>query len=147
MQRRKDDGGDRERQVTYQHILYEVSEKIATITLNRPERMNAWTPIMERDVRHAMEAASADDNVRVIVLTGAEGAPRAGQHDDADIVVGARGLHGVAHVALHDRRPCVHALGPVQRDGRDLLAHLVEDMLIGHLSLPVSAVVFAALHC
>ena len=44
----------------YQHILYEVSEKIATITLNRPDRMNAWTPIMERDVRHAMEAAAAE---------------------------------------------------------------------------------------
>ena len=44
--------------MTYQHILYDVSEKIATITLNRPDRMNAWTPIMERDVRHAMEAAS-----------------------------------------------------------------------------------------
>ena len=42
--------------MTYQHILYDVSEKIATITLNRPDRMNAWTPIMERDVRHAMEA-------------------------------------------------------------------------------------------
>jgi enoyl-CoA hydratase/carnithine racemase len=56
--------------VTYQHILYEVSEKIATITLHRPDRMNAWTPIMERDVRHAMEAAAADDDVRVIVLTG-----------------------------------------------------------------------------
>jgi enoyl-CoA hydratase/carnithine racemase len=55
----------------YQHILYEVSEKIATITLNRPDRMNAWTQIMERDVRRAMEAAAADDNVRVIVLTGA----------------------------------------------------------------------------
>ena len=57
--------------MTYQHILYEVSDKVATITLNRPDRMNAWTAIMERDVRHAMEAASADDNVRVIVLTGA----------------------------------------------------------------------------
>ena len=57
--------------MTYQHILYEVSDKIATITLNRPDRMNAWTEIMERDVRHAMEAASVDDNVRVIVLTGA----------------------------------------------------------------------------
>ena len=56
--------------MTYQHVLYEVSEKIATITLHRPERMNAWTPIMERDVRHAMEAAAADDSVRVIVLTG-----------------------------------------------------------------------------
>jgi len=56
--------------VTYQHILYDVSEKIATITLHRPERMNAWTPIMERDVRHAMAAAAADDIAGVIVLTG-----------------------------------------------------------------------------
>src|ERR1700680_1430715 len=62
---------DREIAVDYQHILYEVSDKIATITLNRPDRMNAWTPIMERDVRDAMTAAAADDNVRVIVLTGA----------------------------------------------------------------------------
>jgi enoyl-CoA hydratase/carnithine racemase len=57
--------------VDYQHILYEVSDRIATITLNRPDRMNAWTAIMERDVRHAMESAAADDSVRVIVLTGA----------------------------------------------------------------------------
>jgi enoyl-CoA hydratase/carnithine racemase len=57
--------------VSYQHILYGVSDKIATITLNRPDRMNAWTATMERDVRHAMEAAAGDENVRVIVLTGA----------------------------------------------------------------------------
>jgi enoyl-CoA hydratase/carnithine racemase len=57
--------------VNYQHILYEVSDKIATVTLNRPDRMNAWTATMERDVRHAMEAAAGDDGVRVIVLTGA----------------------------------------------------------------------------
>ena len=57
--------------MTYQHILYDVSDRIATITLNRPDRMNAWTATMERDVRQAMEAAAADDNVRVIVLTGA----------------------------------------------------------------------------
>jgi enoyl-CoA hydratase/carnithine racemase len=61
----------REIAVTYQHILYEVSDKIATITLNRPDRMNAWTATMERDVRQAMGAAAGDDNVRVIVLTGA----------------------------------------------------------------------------
>ena len=57
--------------MAYQEILYDVSERIATITLHRPDRMNAWTPVMERDVRHAMEAAAADENVRVIVLTGA----------------------------------------------------------------------------
>ena len=69
--------------MTYQHILYEVSERIATITLNRPDRMNAWTPIMERDVRDAMNAAAADDNVRVIVLTGAGRAFCAGADMDA----------------------------------------------------------------
>ena len=69
--------------MTYQHILYEVREKIATITLNRPDRMNAWTPIMEHDVRHAMEAAAGDDDVRVIVLTGAGRAFCAGADMDA----------------------------------------------------------------
>ena len=57
--------------MAYQHILYDVSDRIATITLNRPERMNAWTAVMEHDVREAMQAASTDDEVRVIVLTGA----------------------------------------------------------------------------
>lgn len=74
--------------MAYEHILYEVSDRIATITLNRPDRMNAWTPVMERDVRDAMEASSADDNVRVIVLTGAGGASRASWRS------GRRGLRG-----------------------------------------------------
>jgi len=57
--------------MAYQQILYEVSDRIATITLNRPDRMNAWTSVMEHEVRDAMMAARDDDNVRVIVLTGA----------------------------------------------------------------------------
>ena len=57
--------------MSYQHILYEVSDRIATITLNRPDRMNAWTAVMEHDVREAMMSAAKDGNVRVIVLTGA----------------------------------------------------------------------------
>ncbi len=69
--------------MTYQHILYDVSDGIATVTLNRPDRMNAWTPIMERDVRHAMEAAASDQDVRVIVLTGAGRAFCAGADMDA----------------------------------------------------------------
>lgn len=57
--------------MAYQQILYEVGDAIATITLNRPDRMNAWTAVMEHEVRDAMMAASRDDAVRVIVLTGA----------------------------------------------------------------------------
>ena len=55
----------------YNQILYEVSEGIATLTLNRPEALNAWTDVMAEEVWQAMHAAAADDGVRVIVLTGA----------------------------------------------------------------------------
>jgi enoyl-CoA hydratase/carnithine racemase len=57
--------------MSYQEILYDVSERIATITLNRPGKLNAWTGQMGQDVRAAMAAAEADENARVIVLTGA----------------------------------------------------------------------------
>ncbi|MDQ2947607.1 MAG: enoyl-CoA hydratase [Acidobacteriota bacterium] len=52
-------------------ILYEVSDRIATITLNRPDKLNAWTAVMEKEVRAAVHEAEADEAVRVIVLTGA----------------------------------------------------------------------------
>ena len=55
----------------YEHILYDVRDRIATVTLNRPERLNAWTATMGREVQQAMQEASRDDDVRVIVLTGA----------------------------------------------------------------------------
>ncbi len=51
--------------------LYNVADRVATITLNRPEKLNAWTAVMEQEVRSAMEDAERDGNVRVIVLTGA----------------------------------------------------------------------------
>jgi enoyl-CoA hydratase/carnithine racemase len=54
-----------------QEILYTVSGRLATITLNRPDKLNAWTRTMETEVRQAIEEAAADDHVRVIVLTGA----------------------------------------------------------------------------
>jgi enoyl-CoA hydratase/carnithine racemase len=54
-----------------QETLYEVAKRVATITLNRPDKLNAWTAVMEQEVRAAMAEAERDDNVRVIVLTGA----------------------------------------------------------------------------
>jgi enoyl-CoA hydratase/carnithine racemase len=54
-----------------QETLYEVAKRVATITLNRPDKLNAWTAVMEQEVRAAMAEAERDENVRVIVLTGA----------------------------------------------------------------------------
>src|SRR5437016_2921041 len=54
-----------------QETLYHVADRIATITLNRPDKLNAWTATMEQEVRTAIYEAEKDDNVRVIVLTGA----------------------------------------------------------------------------
>jgi enoyl-CoA hydratase/carnithine racemase len=57
--------------MAYTDILCEVDDFVATITLNRPDKLNAWTAEMDADVRHAIESAAADDSVRAIVLTGA----------------------------------------------------------------------------
>lgn len=57
--------------MSYEDILYTVDGPVATITLNRPDKLNAWSKVMEREVRAAMTEATADDAVRVIVLTGA----------------------------------------------------------------------------
>jgi len=54
-----------------QETQYHVADRIATITLNRPDKLNAWTATMEHEVRSAMAAAESDENVRVIILTGA----------------------------------------------------------------------------
>jgi len=51
--------------------VYNVAERVATITLNRPDKLNAWTAIMDQEVRAAIYEAEADSNVRVIILTGA----------------------------------------------------------------------------
>jgi enoyl-CoA hydratase/carnithine racemase len=51
---------------------YSVAERVATITLNRPDKLNAWTAVMEQDVRAAMDAADNDESVRVIVVVCSE---------------------------------------------------------------------------
>jgi len=54
----------------YEHIEYDVTDNIATVYLNRPAKKNAYTPHMGMEIVAAMEAAMADSNVRVVILTG-----------------------------------------------------------------------------
>src|SRR3974390_3318081 len=69
----------------YQTILYEVAEQILTITLNRPDKLNAFNATMQRELIEAFDAADQDDNVRAITVAGAGRAFCAG----ADLSSGA----------------------------------------------------------
>ena len=55
----------------FKEIQYEVADRVLTITLNRPERLNAWTPTMQSELIEALDHADADDGVSAIVVTGA----------------------------------------------------------------------------
>ena len=54
----------------FEEIRYEVADSVLTITLNRPDRLNAFTPTMGRELIEAFDRADADDDVRAIIVTG-----------------------------------------------------------------------------
>jgi enoyl-CoA hydratase/carnithine racemase len=72
--------------MSYTEITYQVADNIATLTLHRPEKMNAFTGVMMAEMIDAFDKADADDNVRVVVVTGAGRAFCAG----ADLSAGAK---------------------------------------------------------
>ena len=55
----------------YDEILYDVSDSVATITLNRSDKLNAFTPVMKREMVDALGSADGDDDVRIVIVTGA----------------------------------------------------------------------------
>ncbi|MCB1844394.1 MAG: enoyl-CoA hydratase/isomerase family protein, partial [Halioglobus sp.] len=56
--------------MSYHTLRYEVADHILTLTLNRPDHLNAFTIEMAAELIHAFERASEDDAVRVVVVTG-----------------------------------------------------------------------------
>lgn len=83
----------------YQQILYAVTDNVAVITLNRPDKYNAFTDVMINEVTEAFKNAGRDPNVRAIVLTGTGKAFCSGQ-DLADVQ--ARGdITFLEHVRQH----------------------------------------------
>lgn len=85
--------------MNFSSVLYEVSDGVALVTLNRPDALNAWTPMMSDELSVAMGEADADDSVRAVVVTGAGRAFCAG----ADLSGGESGFLGGR--PGHDTRP------------------------------------------
>ncbi|MCB1014681.1 MAG: crotonase/enoyl-CoA hydratase family protein [Acidimicrobiales bacterium] len=84
----------------YTQIAYEVRGPVLTLTLDRPEKLNAFTPTMFHELLDAFDRADADDDVRVVIVTGRGRAFCAG----ADLSMGAETFDDAAHGAApaHD---------------------------------------------
>ncbi len=85
--------------MSYQQILYDVEDGILTITLNRPERLNAFTETMRRELIDAFDRADEDDAVRAVIVTGAgrgfcAGADLSGGADTFDMAKRGEGRVG-----------------------------------------------------
>jgi enoyl-CoA hydratase/carnithine racemase len=84
--------------MNYEAIVYEVEDSILTITLNRPERLNAFNGQMSSEVHNALDRADADDNVKAIIFTGAgrgfcAGADLSSGNETFDYESDGRGIH------------------------------------------------------
>jgi len=64
--------------MSYEFVLYEKSGPVASITLNRPQALNAISRELENELHLALDEADADESVRAIILTGAGAAGRDG---------------------------------------------------------------------
>ncbi len=91
----------------FETITTAIDDGIFTLTLNRPDRMNAFTPLMMREMCAAFDAADADDGVRAVIVTGAGKAFCAG----ADLAAGAATFDYAARSAKEG------AGSPVREDG------------------------------
>jgi enoyl-CoA hydratase/carnithine racemase len=95
----------------FEQITTDLTDRVLTITLNRPDRLNAWTPTMGRELIEAFDQADADDEVRAIIMTGAGRAYCAG----ADLAGGGDTFN--AEARAKSASLVSHDGGPVPRDG------------------------------
>jgi len=109
--------------VAYTQIAYEVSERILTLTLDRPDKLNAFTATMLQELLDALDRADADDDVRAIIVTGrgrafcagADLSGGAGTFDRGrDVAVAHRDGGGLLTLRLFDcKKPVIAAInGP-----------------------------------
>lgn len=103
---------------TYETLLYEIEDNVLTITLNRPEKLNAFNNQMRHDIIDALDHADADDEVRAIIFTGAGRAYCAG----AD-------LSGGGSTFDRDVNADGGLVGHVHRDGGGLVSLRIYECL------------------
>ena len=101
--------------MTYEQIQYTAAEGVATITLNRPEKLNSFTARMAEETLHALDAAHADKAVRAVVLTGAGRAFCAGQDLGAVSLDDPAGLPDLGDVVRELWNPIVRRLRQLEK--------------------------------
>src|SRR6266446_7959784 len=117
--------------MAYETIIYEVAENIATITLNRPEKLNAFTTTMMTEMIDAFDKTDADDNVRAVIVTGAGRGFCAG----ADLSSGGDTFNAAAREDRPAGKKAIKADGQIDwsdesvRDGGGLLTLRIFDSL------------------
>jgi enoyl-CoA hydratase/carnithine racemase len=84
----------------YEQIDYDVRDRILTLTLRRPEKLNAYTPTMQGELLDAIDRADADDDVRVVIVTGSGRAFCAG----ADLSGGGGTFDASEHQGIEEHR-------------------------------------------
>jgi 2-(1,2-epoxy-1,2-dihydrophenyl)acetyl-CoA isomerase len=99
----------------HQDVLYDVAESVATITLNRPERLNALSPDLITGLARYIDRAWTDDGVRVVIITGAGRGFCAGQDLSGPRTIADRDDAPDRPPSVADRR---HNLRGIQRVGR-----------------------------
>jgi enoyl-CoA hydratase/carnithine racemase len=99
---------------TFQTLLYDVSDGVATITLNRPDKLNAFNTAMRDELIAAFDATDADDAVRAVIVTGAGRAFCAG----ADLSAGGQTFD---YARRNDASREAARVGDVYRDGGGLV--------------------------
>ena len=92
----------------FQNILFEITDGIARLTLNRPDKLNSFTGEMHAELRDALDAIQADKSVRVLVLTGAGRAFCAGQDlADPDMASVGGKMPDIGNVVEKNYKPLV----------------------------------------
>jgi enoyl-CoA hydratase/carnithine racemase len=117
----------------FQHIVYEVEAPVATITLNRPAQLNAWTALMGQEVREAIRLATADADVVGIILTGAGRGFCAGA--DVSTLAG--------HVPDGEASPAL----PTEKDGYEFLMRCPKPIIAAINGPAAGLAVPVVLHC